>query len=503
MRPRYKSTFSTFSIGKGDTISLDGADILVISGKSSLDDSFEVQENGLWRLVDSRESVVITSGSNVSVRATNSPMVVSVERKILDYVAGTEGEKLPLVSFTKNPDGGIGYQSGDVQPSRIATRIVTGQISVNTAHLGKTAHLVGRLAAPFDAIRLIFMNICATPTVNCKWAISALPVGANLSNQTVVNHNSGTYVTGTVTMPARISANEPSIAFSDWVEIDGESQIFAGRLFVPSDGNTELSLSNFYSTSSTSKGAGWAALAGDEWIMRAAVAGDFVSNIAGLTGTGFSDWALIAGVQYRAKSGRVITVMGGGDSTMSGTWSTLARDAYWVRAVRAAKLAGHAIESCNLGWPSQTTAQYSARTISAIKALRPSICIYSPFSPNDGTPSAANVVSQLQRADDVRAACRAAGIAYSAVTGIPRNSASATPYYTAAQDQFRKSVNEDVVGKRLALDISSTVANGNSFATAAAMRDGMTQDFLHLNEAGNVAASVPVARLIDSVVREI
>ena len=437
----------------------------------------------------------------VTLGAGTEAGLVAAKLASTDTTGGTpyvppvpQRQRWPVMSETNPVTGGIEFASGDVEPRSIGARVVSGGVAVSTTQLGKTGLLCGRLAARAKAIQLIFFNLCATPTTGVAWAISMLPDDADLTNPAVVNNNSGSYVSGTLNLPARVSSSEYSIAFSDWVAPPIPSAIFSARAHVPVAGNTECTLNELYSATAPGRGSSWAAMQGDEWIMRTAATGDFVTNIAGFSGTSIADWTFIAGVRYLSADGAVVTVMGVGDSIMSGTLGDVSRDSYWVKAVRALKLEGKRIEAINLGWATQNTAQYQPRAINAINAFRPSICLYPPYSPNDGTPDAASISAQLSRESQVRQACWCLGVAYAPVTAAPRGGST----YTAAQDAKRKALNDDIRSRRMSIDIDVALSSTQEYGAAAEFATGMgAADNVHPSEAGNVAASARTRLLLD------
>ena len=116
MKPIYDTQTMSAPIAKDQTFQIDAADIIVLQGKSALDDTFDVSEDGgvTWRSVSARESVTVTSGQPVHVRAVNSNMVVGIERKTLPHFQGDEGERLPIVTATTGPGGGSRLLAGNL-----------------------------------------------------------------------------------------------------------------------------------------------------------------------------------------------------------------------------------------------------------------------------------------------------------------------------------------------------------------------------------------------------
>lgn len=379
--------------------------------------------------------------------------------------------------------------AGGVQAKRVGTRVMSTVPGVLTTQFDRTGIVAGRLAAPFEAIRLLFINGSANNCVNIKWAVSALPVGFDHTSRAAWNNNSGTWTSGTISTTAPASAANPTITPTPWVELDGESACFSSRIYVPSAGNTDLTAAVNYKGNAAAGGEAFASITNDEWIMSSGTAGDHIANIAGMTSTANAAWGFIAGVQYRCKTGGVVTVMGGGDSIMHGTYGDIQGNSYWTKAVRALKQAGNRIEQANFGWSGQTTTTYSTRVAYALPIIRPSLLIYSPFSPNDTAPTDSTIATQMTNAATVRAACRNIGVVYAPVTGIPYN-------YTAAEDALRKQLNDEVRGDINGIDIDTYVATTQAYGTAATIIPAYTTDSIHLLDAGNAAASAAVVPVL-------
>lgn len=105
MKPTYASEIVSSSIAKSQVLVIDSADIIILRGISALDDGFDISENNgsTWKSVDARESVTITSGLPVHVRATNSSIVVEIERRFLSHFTGESGEKLSIATVKSDP----------------------------------------------------------------------------------------------------------------------------------------------------------------------------------------------------------------------------------------------------------------------------------------------------------------------------------------------------------------------------------------------------------------
>lgn len=139
MKPIYTSHITTQQIDRGNTDVILAADIIILRGKSSLDDGFQVSEDagGTWADVDCRESKVITSGQDVMIRALNARITIEVERKLLDYFVGDMGQRLPILTA----DSG----SGLARPAGLAN-MSAGGIAISPAS-GHAQGLINKLVA--------------------------------------------------------------------------------------------------------------------------------------------------------------------------------------------------------------------------------------------------------------------------------------------------------------------------------------------------------------------
>lgn len=399
--------------------------------------------------------------------------------------------------LTTTPSGGVAIAGYEFQPRAgggIATRIPSGSIDQLTNQLGNTFSVGFRLADSFDAIRIIYMNLGTTQTVNMTCAVS---VANDLSSP---NNSSGTWVNGTIANSAvRVSATEPSINFSSWMSIAGDAGIGYARLYIPSAGNTECGVATFYANSQAD-GSAWAAMPGDEWIC-IKQAGDQITAPTGFTATSTNSFSAIAGIQYRSR-GVVRTITAFGDSIMYGAKATASGDAFWAKAIRALKVAGVKVEACNMARGGQTTQQYYPRVANTLILIKPDVVIYGAFSPNDSSgiaPTAATILAQRVELSTVRDDCKVAGALLLPMTGMPKGSgAYNVSAYTNAQDDLRKSLNATVRALPVYLDLDSVMSNSTATGTASYFANSSViySDFIHPSEAGNVAVEPEALRAI-------
>lgn len=524
MRPRYKSTFSTFSIGKGDTISLDGADVLVILGKSSLDDSFEVQENGLWRLVDSRESVVITSGSNVSVRATNSPMVVSVERKVLDYVAGTEGEKLPLVSFARNPDGvnrtsvgGIANLPGlqSARPGNVLTKSFLGKFASKSNGADHTTHIQTVLESDFDAIRLLIPNGIASSItgVIAKTSIGGTLGTVGASSAIAPGDSDWRTVTfsgaSSVTLPSGTSVDAPSWTASDWIQnvsvprADGGSlPILHVRLCVPAANPNRTA----YAYAGITNWGDESIVAGRVWRPRTqAVNG--VTTLGNMTigGSAVDYECYPVVIQYLSRR-RGVTVMIVGDSIYECAGATN-RHGWQYIGQHAVSTPHTPVEVATISIGGSNAATWATRLSGAISLIQPDFVVMPAFEVNDtdAAITLANMRAMRVGIARARAACREANAQVILATGIPANPTGTFPKPWGATDSFRRDLNDEyrAMGEPL-LDFDAVVRASTTDANGQILfADGMTDDALHPSAMGHAAmASQQFAPMLRQIIAQ-
>jgi len=197
MKPAYDTQTMSASIAKDQTFQIAAADIIVLQGKSALDDTFDVSEDGgvTWRSVSARESAIFTSGQPVYVRAVDSGMVVEIERKTLSHFLGNEGERLPIVTATTGPGGGARKQTGFPQPEMgvgsviYAQRQHPGYLPANGAvysiagypelreAIGTVPDGVGTWTARTSAADNDWFSVCWSPELSLFCAVAASGTG--------------------------------------------------------------------------------------------------------------------------------------------------------------------------------------------------------------------------------------------------------------------------------------------------------------------------------------
>lgn len=354
----------------------------------------------------------------------------------------------------------------------------------------KTFRTILTLAQHFDRVRIIFANgsTSATYTVaGCNVRALADPAGALPSPTTVTLPSSGV-------VPVAASANRRSYLVSDWINLSSVDR---------SDGGTfpVLCVDAYVSTAGTITIMGngtdsftnWATRPnGRTWRMRYND-GDCVTTPASFVSTTDRSQSPIVGVQYGAR-GRVITVMGGGDSITDGR-GTYTSEGWGVPAVEAlsSMTSGAALEWCNLGWAGADAATFAAYLNDAcVAGLIPDIAIFPNASPNSfSTPIvSANVDACRSALQRMLVTAREYQVAPIIWTCMPTN--PAVKDYNSS-DSLRRAWNAETLawsnrGMHV-LDFDAAMAGVTDGDGQVNMGASFTSDNIHPNDAGNAVLS--------------
>jgi len=379
--------------------------------------------------------------------------------------------------------------------STIVTRGMATFVNAGTANAapGWTSHIRVAADADFTHVRLVIPNLEAAAVTLCTGIVAAT------ANTTSKITPTGAWATVTVagsatfTLPARVSAQEPSYTVTDWIRLDsiarddgGTLPLAMARLFIPQASNATFSATGGLSS-------GFDALYPDAlaWQTRQQV--DGVTTPASLTSTSEGTTVAFHTLQFRSAVPNC-TVLGIGDSITSGFSGTVQQNNWGWRAVQALQVAGSRVSWMNGGVNGQTTTQYLARGKSLAAAMSPQIVVYSAFSPNDGTPNAtiintqwANVLEFLDWASSNR---------YVPVvtTPVPWDS------LTAPQDAFRITLRDRVLGLRaLGVDVIDFDAVTSNQASPARWNTGMGDGDKHPIDAGYAAMAAAAQAVFSAI----
>ena len=392
-------------------------------------------------------------------------------------------------SATQALVSGAGKLAPFPRRSTVITRGMATFVNAGTANAspGWTSHIRVAADADFTHVRLLIPNLEAAAVTGCTAIVAAT------ANSTSKITPTGTWATVTVagsstfTLPARVSASEPSYTVSDWIRLDsiprddgGTLPLAMARLFIP------VANATFSSTGGIN--AGFDALYPDalSWQTRQQV--DGVGTPANLTGTGEGTTVAFHSLQFRSSVANA-TVLGVGDSITSGFAGTVQQDNWGWRAVNALRALGNRVSWLNGGVNGQTSTQYLARGKSLAAATAPQIVTYSPFTPNDGTPNATTIATQWANTLDFLDWCSANRYVPVLTTPCPWDS------LTLAQDDLRKGLRDRILALRDRVDVIDFDAVLSNQASPARFGAGLGDGDKHPITAGYAvmaAAAQPV-----------
>ncbi len=403
-----------------------------------------------------------------------------------------------------------------------------------------TSHLETTLESPADCVRLIVPNntnaipgvaaVASTGSAAGLDPASGTPATANPDGLT--QNNSGVWShflwggASTVSLAAGSSANEPAFTVSDWLQQNSQARSDAStqsalpvhyfRILLPSSA-TVYNVPQLVFGSDLYLGSGtWANdVSSDAIYTTHRLFRNIYQNADGVTTpTNFTQNTLQCGIpmiiQYGCRTrGMTVMVVGDSISEASPTPATGFSTECWgwaARACFAVSTQKFPVELAQFGWGGQTSAQYTQRffdlmalTDSAgLPVFLPDVLIYSPFSPNDGSPTQALINTQAYQTARVLAICQIKGILPIIWTALPNNA------YTSAVDAFRQALNTQIRNMGLsslylALDFDSAVSTGGNpeqYKTGYSIADGE-----HPSDTGHQAIAnvlIPVLQAIVS-----
>ena len=416
-------------------------------------------------------------------------------------------------------------------------KLKVSSFTQTTGSLAFSSHLEMAVESPFDAVRFVLpnnTNAISGLIGKCATAAAAGldPSGNTANADGLTQNNNGTWssitwdAASSVSWAAGTGVQQPTYTVSDMI-----AQASADR----TDSATQSSLPLIFARFEIPVAAGVVNIPQWSWdsdlfgqhgytgnwgndVSNVATDHRFLRNIyqntAGVTTlANFTQSTLQCGipvcVQYVARrSGINIMIIGdsvaeGSSPAQSGVSTTRAWG--WVhQAAYAESTQNLPIEVANFGWGGQTSTQYAQRFIDLMKVndpngfpvFRPDILVFSPFTSNDGTPSAATIATQSANAARVLSLCQMLGILPIIYTGTVVDS------YDAPTDAYRAAL----VTRILAMGVSSdfvvmdtasiwgTGASPNRWATGMGCSDG-----LHPSDAGKTAAAQSLRALLSYV----
>ena len=373
--------------------------------------------------------------------------------------------------------------NGTLLRSAVGSKFITGQLQTAAAPTFNTHtwHETMSVDCYFDAIQLVLQNNEAS-----SYTLGGAVVGvsANITDNVTPTGGWVACTWPSLTIPARIAANRPSITLSDIINLssltptDGSYPYLMVRTYCGTGG---------YSVTGANAAMGQnAQYQGRYFVSYRDGTGDYATtNQAAFTKGTAQNLCHVTGVIFYSR-GRVVSVLGVGDSITQGAGVTNESQNGWgPRSCASVSTTSMPVLWSNFGFTSQTSAQYFARLETALSSgIRPQIVVYSPFSPNDGTPSQTTV--NTQRAYLARFYALADEYRFIPIitTGCPNTAAA----WNATADNFRKAFNTEILAMRnqgrIVVDFASVLGDG---ATPERFIPAMTEDGTHPSGAGYAA----------------
>lgn len=373
----------------------------------------------------------------------------------------------------------------------VGTRVLSARMGTFDNSTPKTFRAVLSLAQHFDRLRVIFSNGNAAATYSVAGcnvrAIANLtsaypaPVAVSLPSSGVV--------------PVAPTSNRRGYLVSDWVDLNSVERTDGGSYpLVVVDAYVSSAASiTVLGNGSSDNFSGWANRGnGRIWRMYHND-GDCVATPANFLSTTLRNQSPIVGVQYAAR-GRVVTVMGVGDSITDGRGSIIG-EGWGVPACEALSNMndGVAVEWFNNGWAGATMNGWIRHALgdACAAGLIPEIVIAPGGSPNSlGLPITTANIGDIRRG---RAQLLADAAAYQVTpmlwTTLPVN----TPQKNWGEsDALRREDNDKIraLAKRGVeiIDMDAVIA-GEIVGGQVQMIGGTTTDNIHPNDLGNALMS--------------
>jgi hypothetical protein len=397
-------------------------------------------------------------------------------------VIGMIGPKGELISFDRLPSIG-----------NVGTRILNGRMGAFDNTTQKTFRAIFEVAPGFDAVRPIFGNgnTGATYTVSLCNARALANLTTGFPSLSAITPVSVTIPSSGV-VPVAGATNTRNYLLGAWTDLTYVARDDGGTgALVCFDAYVSTSASiTIMGNGSTDTLSSWATRANRKAMLRYNN-GDCVTTPANFTDATNRIQSPIIGVQYAAR-GRVITVMGVGDSTIEGR-GTIIGEGWGVPACEQATTANVYFEWAGCGWSGAYSAEFRNYLQDAITAgIVPDVAIFPNASPNDVTTCTVGqlAVSRKGLANNLRVA-RDNKIYPIVYTMLPVNPAVKD---FNANDANRVAYNNEILGWSgiKTIDLATPVSGITDIDGQVNYLVGATTDNIHPNDVGN-ALLAPVA----------
>ena len=411
----------------------------------------------------------------------NSPLPVTASKTLTGGI-----KNITVVSVVARPI---------TRKGNLGTRILSGRMGVFDNSTVKTFRAIIEVAAQgFDMVRPIFANGNASTT----YTVAGCNVRA-LANLTDALPSPTTATLPSSGVVAANPSSRRSFLLGDWIDLTSVPRTDGGYgALVCIDAHVSTASNITILGNGTSDNyTGWAARTNRKWIMRHND-GDCVTTPASFVSTTNRIQSPIIGLQYAAR-GRVITVMGVGDSITDGRGSIVG-EGFGVPACEAMSSSDLVFEWANMGWASANSGTFRRYLSDAIAAgIVPDVVVAPVGSPNS---FAKPIVSAS--INDCRIAMaqinRDCGINYIQPvfwTVLPTN--PVVNDYNAS-DSLRRDYNAATLAypDTNVLDFSAALSGATDGDGQVGMLAGTTTDDIHPNDSGNAILAGILANAMKS-----
>lgn len=385
----------------------------------------------------------------------------------------------------------------------IGNRVLSARMGAFNNSTPKTFRTILSLAQHYDRVRVIFSNgSTSVPYTVAGCNVRALadltsalpsPVPVSLPNSGVV--------------PISPTSNRRSYLVSDWVDLSSLDRTDGGVFplvcvdaYVSTPSSITIlgngSSDNFASWTNRANGRIWRMFYND---------GDCVTTPANFVSSTARIQSPIIGVQYAAR-GRVVTVMGIGDSITDGRGSIIGEGWGVLACEELSQVTGVAVEWFNNGWAGASMNGWVGDALSdaCVAGLIPDIVIAPAGSPNsmDVPITAANINICRRRRAQLLATAQQYQVEPILWTTLPVNPSQKN---WDSSDALRRAYNEETLAMSSrgfhVIDMDAAIRGDTDSDGQVAMISDLTDDGIHPNDKGNSSMKGPAKQAIAEYLR--
>lgn len=398
-----------------------------------------------------------------------------------------------------------------IKKSHQLTRSARGKLSTGTtsaASVPYTHHMLMEISADFTGVRFGIPNLETVAITGVTASVAVTSSTTSLINPTVGTALTNDMITGwvqatfsgsnSVTLPARIAANVPSITYSDWVPLKSIARSDGGTLPL-------LMIRQCYPTGTPNFSQHFAtanvdfSAIGAPYFKATRQGVDGVASPATFTNASPLNTWTVGPVQVRSNRQGVNIAFFGDSLTEGQPGPAIDLNSWGLRACNQLTASSLPVSCCNLGWSGGVTADFYTRALARLSELKPEIAYMSVWSPNDSSVTAALTNKMIDRAIDFVNACEAAGVIPALSTCVPTEGSGSGAFMTAV-DAFVRDIGS--AGRVLVLDFRAVLdSDPSSGGGSGLFKSGMKFDSTHPNDVGIDAMAAEAVSKLQGYIR--